>query len=91
MLLLVLTNAGSIADSLLLEEQTAALTSNGNRLSEFSMVFYNNLLSLPFLAVLIWAFGEVSIHTLLEECSACSLKLVGAHLMWKDALPHMCH
>lgn len=49
-----------IAKSSLPAEQTAALTADGKRLSEFSMVFYNNLLSLPFIAVLIWAFGEVS-------------------------------
>lgn len=46
--------------------QTAGLTVNKQRLDEFSMVFYNNLLSLPLLGALVVAYGEVS-------GSACSL------------------
>lgn len=34
-------------------------TVDGRKMNEFSMVFYNNLLSLPLLVVLILAFGEV--------------------------------
>jgi hypothetical protein len=39
--------------------QTAAFTVNKQRLDEFSMVFYNNLLSLPFIVLLIGYYGEV--------------------------------
>ena len=35
------------------------LTVNQTKLDEFSMVFYNNLLSLPLLGGLMWAFGEL--------------------------------
>lgn len=39
-------------------ERLVAMTVNKTRLDEFSMVFYNNLLSLPLLTVLIWWGGE---------------------------------
>lgn len=32
---------------------------NKTRLDEFSMVFYNNLLSLPLISVLMWWYGEL--------------------------------
>lgn len=41
------------------------LTVNKSRLDEYSMVFYNNLLSLPLLLVLIWHSGELD--TLAQE------------------------
>jgi hypothetical protein len=49
--------------------QTAALTVNKQRLDEFSMVFYNNLLSLPFILVLVWVYGEVRLAHSLLECT----------------------
>lgn len=41
-------------------EKVKAYTVSGNRLDEFSMVFYNNLLSLPLIAALMWWQGEWS-------------------------------
>ena len=40
-------------------DRVVALTANQTKLDEFSMVFYNNLLSLPLLGGLMWAFGEL--------------------------------
>jgi len=40
-------------------DRVALVTSNGKRLSEFSMVFYNNLLSLPFLLIIMASTGEL--------------------------------
>ena len=39
-------------------DRVAAVTSNKEKLGEFSMVFYNNLLSLPAVAVLMMFTGE---------------------------------
>lgn len=39
-------------------DRVAPLTSDGKKLGEFSMVFYNNALSLPFLAALMAVTGE---------------------------------
>ncbi|KAL3139932.1 hypothetical protein ABBQ38_004222 [Trebouxia sp. C0009 RCD-2024] len=39
-------------------DRLVGLTVNKTRLDEFSMVFYNNLLSLPLLLILIWQGGE---------------------------------
>lgn len=39
-------------------DRLVGMTVNKTRLDEFSMVFYNNLLSLPLLLVLIWQAGE---------------------------------
>ena len=39
-------------------ERLVVMTVNKTRLDEFSMVFYNNLLSLPLLLILIWWAGE---------------------------------
>lgn len=46
-------------------DRLVSLTVNKTRLDEFSMVFYNNLLSLPLLLVLIWQGGEFA--TLAKE------------------------
>ena len=40
-------------------DRVVALTAHQTKLDEFSMVFYNNLLSLPLLGGLMWAFGEL--------------------------------
>ena len=40
-------------------DRVTAVTSDGQRLSESSMVFYNNLMSLPFLAVVMLYTGEI--------------------------------
>ena len=40
-------------------DRVVAVTSDGKKLNEFSMVFYNNLLSLPFLAVMMAGTGEL--------------------------------
>lgn len=47
--------------------QTAGLTVHKQRLDEFSMVFYNNLLSLPFLGALVVAHGEVRFFAIFYE------------------------
>ena len=56
---------------------------NKTKLDEFSMVFYNNLLSLPLIAALMWWYGEI--EGLLDEpalrnpvfiVAACSSALV---------------
>eukprot|EP00197_Chlamydomonas_leiostraca_P010279 CAMPEP_0202885236 /NCGR_PEP_ID=MMETSP1391-20130828/41562_1 /ASSEMBLY_ACC=CAM_ASM_000867 /TAXON_ID=1034604 /ORGANISM="Chlamydomonas leiostraca, Strain SAG 11-49" /LENGTH=360 /DNA_ID=CAMNT_0049568479 /DNA_START=49 /DNA_END=1131 /DNA_ORIENTATION=- len=39
-------------------DKVAEHTTNKQRMDEFSMVYYNNLLSLPCIAVLMWQFGE---------------------------------
>ena len=39
-------------------DKLVGMTANKTRLDEFSMVFYNNLLSLPLLLVLIWQADE---------------------------------
>jgi GDP-mannose transporter len=39
-------------------ERVKAYTVSGGKLDEFSMVFYNNLLSLPLIAGLMWWQGE---------------------------------
>mmetsp|Transcript_33500 Transcript_33500/g.84885 ORF Transcript_33500/g.84885 Transcript_33500/m.84885 type:complete len:388 (-) Transcript_33500:543-1706(-) len=39
-------------------DKVSVFTGDKQRLSEFSMVYYNNLLSLPCIAVLMWQFGE---------------------------------
>lgn len=44
-------------------EKVKAYTASGGRLDEFSMVFYNNLLSLPLIAALMCWQGEWSILT----------------------------
>lgn len=41
-------------------EKVKAYTSNGEKLDEFSMVFYNNLLSLPLILILMIVQGELS-------------------------------
>ena len=46
-------------------DRLVGLTVNKTRLDEFSMVFYNNLLSLPLLLVLMWQGGEFK--TLAQE------------------------
>ncbi|DBB06525.1 hypothetical protein WJX77_006771 [Trebouxia sp. C0004] len=46
-------------------DRLVGMTVNKTRLNEFSMVFYNNLLSLPLLLVLIWQAGEF--ETLRQE------------------------
>lgn len=38
--------------------QVAEHTTNKQRMDEFSMVYYNNLLSLPCILLLMWQFGE---------------------------------
>jgi hypothetical protein len=43
----------------------AQYTVNKTKLDEFSMVFYNNLLSLPLIAALMWWYGEI--EGLLDE------------------------
>ncbi|KAK9834818.1 hypothetical protein WJX81_000894 [Elliptochloris bilobata] len=40
-------------------DRVVPLTANKTKLDEFSMVFYNNLLSLPLLAALMWGYGEL--------------------------------
>ena len=40
-------------------DRVVKLTVNQTKLDEFSMVFYNNLLSLPLLGGLMWTFGEL--------------------------------
>jgi GDP-mannose transporter len=40
-------------------DRVVGLTVNKTRLDEFSMVFYNNLLSLPLISVLMWWYGEI--------------------------------
>ena len=40
-------------------EKVKQFTSNGDRLDEFSMVFYNNLLSLPLIFAVMTAQGEL--------------------------------
>ena len=39
--------------------QVVSLTANKTKLDEFSMVFLNNLLSLPLILVLMWYYGEL--------------------------------
>ena len=46
-------------------DRVASVTSDGKKLGEFSMVFYNNLLSLPFIAGMMLFTGEV--HTIWNE------------------------
>ena len=68
----------------------AQYTVNKTKLDEFSMVFYNNLLSLPLIAVLMWWYGEI--EGLLDEpalqnpiflIAACSSALVcHTRLIW---------
>ena len=41
-------------------EKVKKYTSNGERLDEFSMVFYNNLLSLPLIFMVMVAQGELA-------------------------------
>lgn len=41
-------------------DRVAVVTSTGRKLDEFSMVFYNNLLSMPFILFLMAAGGEVT-------------------------------
>ncbi len=40
-------------------EKVKKYTSNGERLDEYSMVFYNNLLSLPLIFLVMWGRGEL--------------------------------
>jgi GDP-mannose transporter len=40
-------------------DKVVSLTVNKTRLDEFSMVFYNNLLSLPLIMMLMWWYGEL--------------------------------
>jgi len=42
-------------------EKVKKYTSNGERLDEYSMVFYNNLLSLPLIFLVMWGRGELGI------------------------------
>lgn len=46
-------------------DKVVALTVNKTKLDEFSMVFYNNVLSLPLIFALMWWYGEI--HTLPQE------------------------
>ncbi|KAG2492123.1 hypothetical protein HYH03_009614 [Edaphochlamys debaryana] len=39
-------------------DKVAEHTDDKQKLSEFSMVYYNNLLSIPFIVLLMWGFGE---------------------------------
>ena len=40
-------------------DRVVSLTVNKTRLDEFSMVFYNNVLSLPLIGMLMWWYGEL--------------------------------
>lgn len=46
-------------------DRVAAVTSDGKKLNEFSLVYYNNLLSLPFLGVMMLFSGEL--HSVWKE------------------------
>ena len=46
-------------------DKVVGLTVNKTKLDEFSMVFYNNVLSLPLIFMLMWWYGEI--HTLADE------------------------
>ena len=48
-------------------EKVKKYTSNGERLDEFSMVFYNNLLSLPLIFLVMASQGELGILTQQED------------------------
>ena len=41
-------------------ERVKAFTANGEKLDEYSMVFYNNLLSLPLIFAVMWYQGELA-------------------------------
>ena len=43
-------------------DRVVALTVNKTKLDEFSMVFYNNLLSLPLIGALMWWCARTSVH-----------------------------
>ncbi|CAL5225658.1 g8517 [Coccomyxa viridis] len=64
-------------------DKVVALTVNKTRLDEFSMVYYNNVLSLPLIGVLMWWYGELTslrkeeaLHNPMFLVAACASALV---------------
>ena len=81
-------------------ESVSKYTVNKTKLDEFSMVYFNNVLSLPPLAIITWATGEFS--TLAAEpalkdpyfiLAAVSSSLLAFGISFASlwCAPHLCH